>query len=84
MSDKKQGLVDLLTRIGDDKIGFQNLDRDMRGIQSLKRGQSEVRFGTQAITPSDVACSGGPLGLVLWLDRSDVQAARDAFEAEQK
>ena len=83
MSDK-QGLVDLLTRIGDAKIGFQNLDQCMRGAQALKRGVTEIRFGTQAITPTDIATDSGPMGLVLWLDRADVQAARDAFSAERE
>lgn len=82
VTDRKQGLVDLLTRIGDAKIGFQNLDQCMRGAQTLKRGQTEIRFGTQAITAADIATDGGPMGLVLWLDRGDVQAAREAFQAE--
>lgn len=81
---KKQGLVDLLTRIGDEKIALQNLDADIIGAQSRKGGFTELRFGTRCTTPGEVLNGDGRLGLVLWLDRSDVQASRDAFAAAQE
>lgn len=80
----KQGLVDLLTRIGDDKIELQNLDQCLMGASSRKRGFTELRFLTQSTTPGEVMTGDGRIGLVLWLDRSDVQAARDAFAATQE
>jgi hypothetical protein len=87
MSDeRKQGLVDLLTRIGDDRIVFQGLTTgeypSLRGARLLKAGFTEVRFGTDAITPTQIMKGDGRIGLVVWLEPDDVQAARDAFKAE--
>lgn len=59
----------LLNAIGDDGIGFQNLDHSLIDANwSAKKG-SKITFGTdQALTPE------GPekLGLIIWLDRKQV------------
>jgi hypothetical protein len=80
---RKQGMVDLLTRIGDPAIVFQNLDSCFRGAQSLKGGATEIRFGTEAVTATDIMNNTDErMALILWVKRTDVQVAKDAFKAE--
>jgi hypothetical protein len=82
----RQGLVDLLTRIGDDKIVLQGLTQGeypcLRGARLLKGGFTEIRFGTEAITPTELMNGEGRVGLVLWLQPADVALAREDWAAE--
>ena len=72
----KIGMVEMLTKIGDERIEFQNLDHDLRGAQVLKDGATELRFGTRATKPTELAAGGTKrIGLVLWLDRDAVNKA---------
>jgi hypothetical protein len=77
-----QGLVDLLTRIGDDKIRMQGLGSCLLGARLIKGGGTEIRFATDAMTPTEIMTGTKRIGLVLWLEGDDVQAARDAYAAE--
>jgi hypothetical protein len=83
MNQAKQGIVDLLTRIGDDKIMMQGLSTCLRGARVIKGGGTEIRFGTDATDPSQIMNGTSPIGLVLWLDPKDVDAAREAFDEAQ-
>lgn len=86
----KQGLVDLLTRIGDDKAIIQSIQHTLTGARLRGKGRkklnpfTEVSFGTTETTPTDLMNGTGKIGLVVWLDRSDVEAAQAAFRSEQE
>lgn len=67
------GISELLTRIGDDNIMFQNLDNDIVRLKTRADGQSEITFGSQAQTTIN---GTERLGLVLWLNRDDVELAK--------
>ncbi|MFM5223934.1 hypothetical protein ACET93_01825 [Aeromonas veronii] len=60
-------ITDLLTAIGSDNIKFQYLATCMDGIKGAK-GRNLITFGTDALTPSDVALNAGPSGLIIWVE----------------
>lgn len=60
-------ITDLLTAIGSDNIKFQYLTACMEGIKGAK-GRNLITFGTDALTPSDVALNTGPSGLIVWVE----------------
>lgn len=60
-------ITDLLTAIGNDNIKFQYLATCMEGIKGAK-GRNLITFGTDALTPSDVALNAGPSGLIIWVE----------------
>lgn len=82
-------VVELVTRVGDDRLFFQSLD-DVATNYSLKRGErgeatlTEIRFLTDAITPTQVMNGETKmLGLVVWLPRDLVaQALADSRAAQ--
>lgn len=76
---ERQGLVDLLTRIGDDRAIVQSIHQTATGSKRKKSGGTEVSFWTDQITPDDLMRPSGKIGIVVWLDRSDVEAALAAF-----
>lgn len=69
----------LLNAIGDDGIGFQNLDHSLINADwSAKKG-SKITFGTdQTVTLEGTE----KLGLVLWLDRKQVAETMARLKAE--
>lgn len=86
---QKLGMVELVRRVGDDRLFFQNLD-EVATNYSLKRGKrgeadlTEIRFLTDAITPTQVMNGETKmLGLVVWLPRDLVaQALADSKAAQ--
>lgn len=66
------GIVELLTKIGDERIAFQNLDTcTIRTDWSRKIG-SKITFGTEEpIDPATAATER--VGLVVWLPRDLVE-----------
>ncbi|HHQ4895143.1 TPA: hypothetical protein ACSP31_003190 [Aeromonas veronii] len=60
-------ITDLLTAIGSDNIKFQYLATCMEDIKGAK-GRNLITFGTDALTPSDVALNTGPSGLIIWVE----------------
>jgi hypothetical protein len=81
-TERKQGLVDLLTRIGDTRLQFQNLDQCMVNAQST-RGGMHVTFATSVVTPTEMMLGQDEhMALIVWVKRADVQAAREAFKTE--
>lgn len=76
---KPVSMTALLTAIGDDGIGFQNLDHStIKADWSAKTG-SKITFGTdQALTPEGTQ----KLGLVIWLDREQVAETMARLKAE--
>lgn len=85
---KTLGVVELVTRVGDDRLFFQILD-DVATNYAIKRGKrgeanlTEIRFLTDAITPTQVMNGDTKmLGLVVWLPRDLVaQALADSKAA---
>jgi hypothetical protein len=83
---KPLGLIELITRIGEDSILIQNLVESATNFQARgKRGvDTAITFLTDRMTPDEVF-SKNPryIALVLWLPAEKVTAARAAHEAEQ-
>ncbi|WP_395443605.1 hypothetical protein [Caulobacter sp. UC70_42] len=77
---KPISMTALLTAIGDEGIGFQNLDHStIKADWSAKSG-TKITFGTDRLITID----GGTdrLGLVLWLDREQVAETMARLKAE--
>lgn len=76
---KPVSMTALLNAIGDDGIGFQNLDHStIKADWSAKSG-SKITFGTdQPLTPEGTE----KLGLIIWLDREQVAEAMTRLKAE--
>lgn len=66
-------LSELIAAVGDDNVMFQNLDNDIVRLNTKSSGQSEITFGTTAATTLN---GTQRLGLVVWLDRDAVEAAK--------
>lgn len=87
MSDAKPlGIVELLTRIGDSRIEFQNLFHAFTGARTRKGGGVEVSFVTDpdnvdlvAMAVSDTAPK--KTALVLWLPPEEVAKANADHDA---
>lgn len=82
MADRpKLGFVELLTRIGDANIYFQNLDQCMVRANSVLKGKAvDITFRTDSVSAIDMVNGDDDrIGLICWVKRSDVQAAKDAF-----
>ena len=69
------GLVELLTKIGNDNMEYQRLGRCMTNIKSKKGEGSQVTFVTEAITPSSALSNTGKEALIIWVDKSVLSAA---------
>lgn len=63
----------LLAKIGDDKIKFQWLSNCISGATKLKKGGSQIKFETDAISPGDIV-KGFPdtVGIIVWVPRKDL------------
>jgi hypothetical protein len=75
------GIIELLTRIGEDNVRVQNVMESLTRA-SLRRASKRVKvteicFATDAITPTEMMRDDCPtVGLVLWLPRVLVDKAR--------
>lgn len=61
------GIVELIKEIGNDNILYKNLKNCMTDIK-LRKGESEISFVTQQLTPNDVMTNTGKIGIVIWVD----------------
>lgn len=79
---KPLGIIELLTRIGEDNVRLQNLLETATNFASRKRGFTAITFLTKEMTPSQVM-SGKPdkVGLVVWLPTDLVEKAKAAHDA---
>lgn len=70
------GTVQMLTRLGDDEIKFQNIAGSLTNISTNKKKEVKVTFvtGEEFITPGEVM-SGNfrNIGFLLWLPREKVE-----------
>jgi hypothetical protein len=78
-------MSELILAIGDDKVIFQNLDRDAQTIDKTKHG-TKISFYTDAIQAEELLGGGKSekLGLVLWLPRKLVEEAISREKAGNK
>jgi len=74
---RPMGIIELLTRIGEDNVRMQNLVESATNFQARKHGDTAVTFLTSEITTSEVASgSARHVGLVLWLPTERVKQAQ--------
>lgn len=72
--------IELLSGVGNENLIVQSLVDNLTGAQIRKNGQTELKFMTDVINPSDVMANRGRIGMVIWIDRADwqrVTAERD-------
>ncbi len=83
---KKLGIIELLTRIGEENIKLQNLVESATNFALRgKRGHQEtaITFLTDQMTPDEIfRKQPRHVALVLWLPTDLVEAARKAHDAE--
>lgn len=70
-------IVEFLDSVGHTRLRFQVLHDCISGA-TRKRGFTEVRFGTSELDPSDLIGNPRRVGFVVWMDRADYDAAREA------
>jgi hypothetical protein len=77
MPEKKLGIIELLTRIGEENVCLQNLVESATNFQARKRGHTAITFLTNQMTPTEIV-HGPPkmVGLVLWLPAALVEKGR--------
>lgn len=73
------GILEILTRVGEQHLQVQTLDQSMRGAQSIQKGAAtEIRFGTEAVSATELMSGGGRFGFIVWCPRETVmQIGRD-------
>jgi hypothetical protein len=75
--DRPLGIIELLTRIGEENVCLQNLLESATSVEARKRGQTAITFLTNQMNPSDlVQATPTKIGLVLWLPADLVEKAR--------
>lgn len=76
MATNPNGMVSLVSFLGDEKIKFQVMHKCATSV-SLKRNHSKVAFETEQdnIQPADLM-TGKPnrYGILIWVDREDFEA----------
>jgi hypothetical protein len=65
-------LSQLIAAYGDEKVQFQNLDQCMISLDYTAKSGARITFGTEQPICPDTGTE--KLGLVVWMDRSDVAA----------
>ena len=73
-------LSELIAAVGDDKVEFQNLDKSVETMETVKDGEGS-RFTFVSVMPFDLHGTD-KLGLVVWLDRKRVENAVRDWEAK--
>lgn len=73
---KPMGIIELLQRIGEEKVLIQNLLNDMTNITAGKR-ETKITFATNQLTPGEVAFGVPKMhALVIWMPTDEVDRAR--------
>jgi hypothetical protein len=68
-------MSELILKVGDENVVFQNLDRDAQTVDKTKHG-TKITFYTDAIQAEEVLFGkSAKIGLVVWLPRAAVEAA---------
>lgn len=78
---RKLGLIELISRIGEDNILIEPTHDNLCGAQSRKGGLTEIRLLTSQVNPTQIASNSWPkVGLVVWMPRELVDKVREDFE----
>lgn len=77
------GIIELLTRVGEDKIVFQSLFDGQVDIQWKKNGEARVAFYTNQVSRSAAIGEPDRVALVVWLPREDVRRAQQEHDDAQ-
>lgn len=74
------GIIELLTRIGEDHVRVQNIEHGDVDVTTTKHGTRLTFYADPAfISPTSVLNDTSPMvGLVVWMPRALVDAARAA------
>lgn len=81
--DTPLGLAELIRRVGDDNVTIEPVHDNLQGAQLRKGGLTELRLLTSQTNPTTIIDGSWPkIGLLVWLPRHLVDAARQAHEAE--
>lgn len=67
------GIIELVTKVGEDHIHVQNIFEGDTDVSKTKRG-TRISFYTDPanVTPGALLNNRHRVGLILWLDRADV------------
>lgn len=83
MADRPLGIIELLTRVGEERVQLQGLNDAISNARQGKRGVTFITFGTQLLTPNDLISDEQDVFLVVKLPRADVERAkREHAEAQ--
>lgn len=67
-------IIQFLDEVGHTKLTFQVLNECIKGA-TTRRGHTEVRFGTQMISPNDLIGPPSKVGIILWMSKEDFDRA---------
>lgn len=68
-------IAELISAVGSEHIMFQNLHECILNISATKKHGSKVTFGTNGITPNEVASGEWKhVCLIIWLPKERVDA----------
>ncbi len=76
MTDRHLGIIELLTRVGEERVQLQGLNDAISNARQGKRGVTFITFGTQLLTPGDLISDEQDVFLVVKLPRADVERAK--------
>lgn len=61
-------IIEMLNEIGAENMEFQLLLNDLVGTQRMRKGFTELSFGTKAITLTDIMNNNPPkIGVLVWI-----------------
>lgn len=79
------GIIELLTRIGENNVRLQNLVESATNFEERKKGGTAVTFLTDGINTTEVAIGKARnIGLVVWLPTELVAKACAEWAAQQE
>lgn len=76
----KVGISELVSRFGDEQVGFQMLDTALTHA-STQKGTTRITFGTEATTASEMLANEGRVGIILWVERGTFERVRAEIRA---
>jgi hypothetical protein len=78
-------IVDLINGVGVDNVRVQFLDQAITNINTNKKGESNVTFGTKEITATEIAVGQSrQMALILWMPRAAVNRVHEAAIGEDR
>lgn len=76
------GIIELLTRVGEENVRVQNVEQATVGVrQRVRPRTTEITFQTDEVTPADfIRRPPRMVGLVVWLPADLVKQAQEASQ----